>query len=591
MSSSKIAAQRAETHKPEKQDQAWYGVTVVAVFSFFLNLLVLVSPIYSMQVFDRVLPSRSVSTLVFLTLFTTLAILVLGALDALRNQAMNRIARWWDEYTRPKVLAASVTATVQGGRPVSHGLQDLQTVRGFIASSAPIPLFDAPWVPFFLIVLTLLNPWLGVLALVSGVLLFGLAVLNDILSKKSMAGVSDAQLHLNSAAARAIRNADTIQAMGMHRALTDRYLSYNRVIQDALQVSGDRGSIVGGIAKFIRIMAQTGVMGIGAWLVLKNELSSGGMIAASILLGRALAPVEQAIGAWRSLLSAREAHKRIKALVATASQEEDEAVNLRSTRGNVHVENLSYVPPNSTKPIIRGVNFAIEAGTTLTIVGPSAAGKSTMCRLLVGSLKPSAGHVRLDGADLYRWSRDDIGNHLGYLPQEVELFGGTVKENIARLGEVDEQAVTQAALLAGCHDMILRLPKGYETDVGDSGAYLSGGQRQRIGLARAIYRMPSLLVLDEPDSHLDDLGVHALVNAITELKRAGSTIIVVTHRQSLIRPTDKMLLLSAGKVELFGDTQEVRAELQRRLAALDQRREPHADPKVAAMTRGPSGPA
>ena len=410
---------------------------------------------------------------------------------------------------------------------------------------------------------------MGIIALVSAIVLFTLAVLGDIVSRRSMRGVSDAQVMLSSAAMRAIRNADTIQAMGMHSALNNRYLSYNTAIQKALLLSGDRGSIISGAAKFVRIAAQMGVMGLGAFLVLQNSLTSGGMIAASIILGRALAPVEQAIGAWRSLVAAREAYARLKVLIDLADEQE-EVIDLMAPAGVVSIENLTYLPANSMKPIIKNVSFNLEPGSAMAVIGPSAAGKSTLCKLLIGSIKPSAGNVRLDGADLYRWNRDDIGNHVGYLSQAVELFGGTAKENIARLGEVDDAAVTQAAVLAGCHEMILGLPEGYETDLGDAGAYLSGGQRQRIGLARAIYRAPRLIVLDEPDAHLDDVGVHALIQAIDVLRRHGSTVIVVTHRQPLIRPCNKMMVLSAGQLQMFGDTKDVAAELQRQMNAVQK---------------------
>lgn len=550
--------------KPKRHPQVWYGIVLIATLSVFLNLLILVSPIYSMQLFDRVLPSRSLNTLAFLTVFAVTAIIALGALDSLRMRALSRIAGWWDEVNRPKVLSASVEATLKTGNPVAHGLQDLQTVRQFVSSSAPVPLFDAPWVPFFVFVLFILHPYVGFIALFTAIVLFVLAVLNDIVARRSMQGVSEAQVLLNSAAMRAVRNADTIQAMGMHSALNKRYLTYNRAIQDALLLSGDRGSIISGMAKFFRIAAQMGVMGTGAYLVLFNQMSSGGMIAASIILGRALAPVEQAIGAWRSLIAAREAHDRLKALIALSDQKED-VIALMAPEGRVSVEGLTFYPPNSDKAIIKNVSFELAPGSAMAIIGPSAAGKSTLCRLLIGSMEPSAGNVRLDSADLYRWDRDDIGNHVGYLSQAVELFSGSAKENIARLGEIDDKAVIDAARLAGCHDMILGLPNGYETDLGDAGAYLSGGQRQRIGLARAIYRSPRLIVLDEPDAHLDDIGVHALIKAVSVLRRQGSTVIVVTHRQPLIRPCNKMMVISNGIMEMFGNTQEVAAELRRQI--------------------------
>lgn len=555
--------------KPKTTNDAWFGVAVVALLSIFLNLLILVSPVYTLQLFDRVLPSRSFTTLAYLTLFATTAIVALGALDALRSRALSRIASWWDEENRPKVLSASVLATLQSGNPVTYGMQDLQTVRQFVASSGPVPLFDAPWVPFFIFVLFILHPYLGVLALVSAIILFTLAVLNDIVARRSLQGVSDAQVLLNSAAMRAVRNADTIQAMGMHDALNNRYLSYNTAIQKALLVSGDRGSVISGTAKFVRISAQIGIMGIGAYLVLQNSLTAGGMIAGSIILGRALAPVEQAIGAWRSLIATREAHARLQSLINIADEQE-EVIDLMAPSGRISVENLSYVPANSLKAIIKGMSFELTPGSAMAIIGASAAGKSTLCKLLIGSLKPSAGNVRLDGADLYRWNRNDIGNHVGYLSQAVELFSGTAKENIARLGEVDDKAVTDAAVLAGCHEMILGLPKGYETDLGDAGAYLSGGQRQRIGLARAIYRSPRLIVLDEPDAHLDDIGVHSLIQAIAVLRKQGSTIIVVTHRQPLIRPCNKMMVLNSGRIELFGDTSDIAAQLNQRMKEAGQ---------------------
>jgi PrtD family type I secretion system ABC transporter len=549
--------------------EGWYGLALVVTFSFFLNILILASPIYSMQVFDRVLPSRSQYTLLFLSIFTVIAIVVLAALDILRAQALARIARWWAERTREPVLRASVLATLRGSSPAVHGLQDVGTVRGFIASSAPLPLFDAPWTPVFLAVLALLNPMIGLLAGGTALLLLALAVVNDVATRRAMNGVSEAQMQLANFAHVAIRHADTIQAMGMQGALGRRYGERNGLIQDANQRAADSSAILSGVSKFLRIGVQIAVMGLGAWLVLQNRLTAGGMIASSIILGRALAPVEQAIGAWRNLVAAMEAYRRTRQLLDLADAQED-VIALPSPAGHLGVEQLVYAAPNSDKPIVRGVSFAIEAGSALSVIGPSAAGKSTLCRLLAGSLRPSAGHVRLDRAELYRWDRADIGRHVGYLPQGVELFTGTVKENIARLGHIDDAAVVDAAVLAGCHEMILQLAQGYETNIGEAGTYLSGGQRQRLGLARALYGNPKLIVLDEPDAHLDDLGVHALVEAITKLRARRATVVVVTHRRELIRPTDYMLVLSAGKADLFGRTEEVVRELQRKRDEIDR---------------------
>ncbi len=546
--------------------QAIYGIAVVGFFSVFLNLLVLASPIFSMQLFDRVLPSRSLTTLAYFTLFTLFAIGAMSYLDSLRSRALARIARWYDESTREAVLAASIQETLRNGAPNGQGIADLQTLRTFISSSGPIPLFDAPWVPLYFSVLMILHPLIGLVSLCAGGALLLLALINDIVTRKAMRGVAEKQNRLSGAAALAIRHADTVQAMGMQQALQTSYLSENRDVQQALQKATERGAAISGFSKFVRVGVQSGIMALGAWLVIDNKLTSGGMIAASIIMGRALAPIEQAIGAWRNLFSAREAYARLLPLVTQARLEE-RTTSLPPPKGDLSVEGLTFVPPNMTKPVVHNVSFALDPGLAMSIIGPSGGGKSTLCRLLIGSLKPSAGHVRLDGADLYRWNRNEIGSHVGYLPQAVELFSGTVAQNIARLGEVDDQAVVRAADLAGCHDMILRLPKGYETSIGDAGAYLSGGQRQRIGLARAIYGDPRLIILDEPDSHLDDIGLGALIGAINDLKKKGSTVIIVTHRQALIRPTDRMLVLAAGKLELFGDTQQVRRELQLRLEA------------------------
>ena len=548
--------------------QVWLGIAVVGVLSFCVNILVLVSPIFSMQLFDRVMPSRSTSTLFFLTMFCSFAILILSVLESLRSKALSRIARWFDEAVRKDVFAASITSSVRSGSPVVYGMQDLQTLRNFIASSGPVPLFDAPWVPVFLIVLAVLHPWLGVLSVLTAAILVILALLNDKVTRAAMAGVSEQQMKLTASASLALRNADVIQSMGMHGALERRFLEQNTQIQNSLARAADRGASISAISKFVRIGVQIGIMALGAKLVLQNELTSGGMIAASIILGRALAPIEQAIGVWRSLIGARESYSRIRGLLNFVEQEGEDPMSLSAPKGHVSVDQLSFAAPTDpTKPVLKQLSFELKPGSGLAIIGPSASGKSTLCRLLAGTLKPGAGHVRLDGADLYRWNRGDIGKYVGYLPQSVELFAAPVKDNIARLGSGDPAAIERAAVLAGCDGMIRKLQNGYETNVGDAGVYLSGGQRQRIGLARAVYGMPKLIVLDEPDSNLDEVGIDALVKAILALRSQGTTIILVTHRPALIRSCDKTMVLHEGKIELFGDTKDVTeklAELQQK---------------------------
>lgn len=537
------------------------GVIVVAAFSFFINLLLFASPLFSLQVFDRVLTTRSSETLIFLAIIALTAIGVLALLDGLRSASLTRIARWLDEAVRARIFAASVRKTLEIGAPQATGFQDLQTLRTFIAGNQAIPLFDVPWVPMFIAVLFLIHPMIGVLAAVSAALLFGLSRLNEVIVARQLSGVSAAQMELNHTALLAVRHADTIQAMGMQRALTDRHLRQNERLQNRLGSAGDVWSIISASSKFIRIASQIGVMGLGAWLVIDGRMTSGGMIAGSILMGRALAPMEQAINSWRGFLAARDAYRRL-CLLIDPDADDGTLIALPAPDGDLSIEAMSYAPREAERPILEKIGLEIEAGTLVALIGPSGAGKTTLCRLVAGAIRPTSGHVRLDGQEIWRWDRDQIGLHVGYAAQSVELFSASVKENIARLGQSEDAAVVRAARLAGCDDMIRRLPESYETRIGDNGAYLSGGQRQRIGLARALYGDPGLIVLDEPDAHLDEVGVRTLAGALKELKSLGSTIIMVTHRPALTRIADKTAVIGAGRVKLFGPTREVLAELR-----------------------------
>lgn len=540
--------------------RGWYGFAIVGVFSFFINLLVLASPIYMMQVFDRVLLTRHVDTLIYLTIAAGLAVTVLGLLETLRSRILVRIGSWWDRANRRNVLFSSVDATLKSGEPVTFGFQDLHTVRTFIASPGIIPIFDSPWVPIFILVIAILHPYLGLLAFSAAAALFLLALANDLVMRRALGGISEQQVKLSGATQLAIRHADVIRAMGMFSALARSNRLKNDIILDAHQVAADRSAAVTGFSKFLRISVQIGILGLGAWLVIKGELTSGGMIAGSIILGRTLAPVEQAIGSWRGLIAARDAYRRLAALTARTASEVT-AMSLPAPAGHVSVEGLAYVPPGAAKPVLQGISFNLEPGTVLAVTGPSAAGKSTLCRLLVGSLIPSAGHVRLDGAEISQWDRDDIGRHLGYLPQTVDLLAGTVKENIARYGSVSDEAVFAAAKASGCHEMILQLPQGYETEIGDSGAYLSGGQCQRIGLARALFGAPRLVVLDEANANLDNQGEAALLDAIQQLKTQGAVVVLVTHKRSMLGPVDKIGVMQAGRLDRIGNRDRVLQEL------------------------------
>jgi PrtD family type I secretion system ABC transporter len=534
----------------------WVALSVVLAFSFFVNLLILTSPIYMMQVYDRVLISGRVETLLFLSLMAFVALAVLGVLDGVRGFLLVRLGRYLDGVLRDPVLVNSIAQSEGGRIGRRRPLDDLTTMRNYLGSPGILPFIDAPWVPFFVAIIFLLHPWLGVLAVGSALILIGVTLFNDHFSKTLLRKAAAQQAMASEFAAQAMQNSEVVQAMGMREAISRRYRRFVDEQGGASQEAGDVGSASQAASKTIRIAVQSAALGLGAYLVIKGELTSGGMIASSIILGRALAPVEQGIGSWKQFIAARDAYRSLKEFLGAIPADEDR-LSLPDLEGRVSVEDVSYKLPDGDKPILRKISFELEPGTALALVGPSASGKSTLCRLLVGAVAPSFGHIRIDGADVTALRPDDARRSIGYLPQTVELFAGTVKDNIARLGEVDDAAVVAAARMAGCHELILRLPNGYETEIGARGAFLSGGQRQRIGLARALFGNPRVLVLDEPNSNLDQEGEAALKDAIVAAKQAGVTIIVVNHRSTLLQPIDKLGVIRDGVLERFGDRDDV----------------------------------
>lgn len=552
-----------EAEQPTPLDHALHearrGLLVVAALSLFLNLLALASPLYMFQVFDRVLASGRVETLVALTAIAAFALLCLGALEVIRSRVLGRISTWLDRALARAVLNASVGETL-AGRPIGgQAMSDLAQLRGFINGQGIVPIFDAPWTPIFVAVIWLLHPWLGMLALLSAALLFALALANELLTRAPLAGASQAWLTAQRRYETALRNAEVVQAMGMLPALLARWQGDHERGLDGQAQASDRTGWIHGTSKFVRLFVQVAILGLGAYLVLQGDLTSGGMIASSIVLGRALAPVEQAIGAWKSFVAARAGHDRLRRLLQR-HPDEPAAIELPAPEGRISVDQLSFRAPDG-RPILRGVSFELAAGEVLAVVGPSASGKSTLCRLLTGVWPPDGGHVRLDGAEVHRWGRVDFGRHVGYLPQDVELFAGSVRDNIARMTDAPDDAVIAAAQLAGVHDMILHLAKGYATEVGPQGAILSGGQRQCIGLARAMFGTPRVVVLDEPSASLDQVGESAVLDAIGRLKARGSTVILVVHRPRLLTHVDKVLVLSEGAGVVFGPRDQVLARI------------------------------
>ena len=542
------------------------GLAVVAGLSLFLNLLVLVSPLYMFQVFDRVLTSSHVETLVALTVAAGFALLVFGLLETIRHQTLLRISTWFDRRLSEPVLAASLGEALLG-RPIgAQPLRDLAQLRAFISSESVLPILDAPWTVVFVAVIWLLHPWLGVLALFGAVLLFALALGNEMVMRAPLGVANEHWMAAQRRGETALRNAEVVHAMGMLPALLQRWHAENDRALDGHARAGDRGAVMVGAAKFLRLFIQVAILGLGAYLVVRGELTGGGMIAGSILLSRALAPVEQAIGAWKGLVAARASHQRLGALLSR-HRPGAPALRLPEPEGHVSVERLVFAPPGSARPILKQVTFELPAGEVLAVIGPSGSGKSTLCRMITGIFAPNSGHVRLDGAEVHSWERSDLGAHLGYLPQGVELFPGTVRDNIARMTDAPDEAVIEAARLAGCHELILRLPGGYGTDVGPHGAALSGGQRQWVGFARAVFGNPRLVVLDEPNASMDGAGEDALIEAIGRLKARGMTVVLVAHRPSLLVHVDKLLVMHDGAGVLFGARDEVLPRLMPRRPA------------------------
>lgn len=537
------------------------GYFAVVFFSFCINLLLLSVPLYMLQIYDRVLSSRSLDTLLFLSLITGLAILTLGCLEFIRGGLAIKLGAWLDrQLSVPALERALVLPLHSGMTPSAQSLRDVSSLRSFLSSNELFCFFDAPWTPVFLLFVFLLHPYLGYLALGGTLLLFALAVLNEWMTRPLLSHAGKAQMAGFHQAESAVRNADVLHALGMAGNLARRWERIQESVLDVTCRAGSRGTAFLAASKFLRQVLQISMLGVGAWLVIKGELTPGAMIAGSILMARALAPVEQAISSWKSAVSARSALQRLR-LHFDALPEAPASMALPPPEGELAVEGLSYFHPGKTEPVLKGLNFTVRAGEMLGIIGPSGSGKTTLGRLLLGNLTPRLGHVRLDGVDLAKWNREEVGPYCGYLPQDIELFVGTIRENIARMGEGGDAEVLEAARLAGCHDMVVRLPEGYETQVGDGGVGLSGGERQRIGLARALYGNPRLVVLDEPNSSLDAAGEAALLNALKQLKQKGVTVVLIGHRPNIVQFADKLLVLVNGQVQDFGPREAVLRKL------------------------------
>lgn len=524
----------------------------LGLFSGVINLLVLVPSLYMMQVYDRVLTSRNETTLLMLTLITLGLYMLSGLIEWVRGQVMIRMSAGLDQQLGERIFDAAFERSLRehSANP-AQVLSDLATLRQFITGQGLIAMLDAPWLPIFLVASFLFHPWFGAMTLVLAIILVCLAIWGELATRSSLAEANYMAVKSAKYVNSTLQNAEVIQAMGMLPALRGRWAFLQQGIITAQARASDRSARITSMTRFVRISGQSLSLGLGALLVIEGQISGGMMIAMSLLLGRALAPVEIAIGSWKGFGSARSAYQRLTSMLT-----EQPKVRLRmplpAPTGALRLEQLYVAPPGSQQPTVRNINLALEKGEVLAIIGPSASGKSTLARAIVGIWPAIGGSVRLDNAEISQWSHESLGPYLGYLPQDIELFDGTVAENIARFGELDSAKIIAAGRYAGIHEMILHFPKGYDTPLGPGGLGLSGGQKQRIGLARALYDQPPIIVLDEPNSNLDEAGEKALVNALRALKNAGSTVIMVTHRPSVLAVVDKIVLLKDGAQQLFG---------------------------------------
>lgn len=528
----------------------------VAIFSFVINALMLATPIYMIQVMDRVLRSGNVDTLLLLTLIASGALLVMCVLDTLRSAVAVRTASWLHEKLGPAYLEACCQAQIAGDAAGTERLRDLNFIRNFVSTQSMGALYDAPWVPIFVVFIWLLHPYLGMLALASALILLAISFFTEYITLEPNETAEHASIEIMRLGDATVRNAEAVAAMGMMPAMADRWRALNDKETSALHAASDLSGRLVTLSKFLRAFVQVAILGLGAWLVVENQITPGAMIAAAIMLGRALAPVEMAITMWSSFIAARFAYQRLNEHISTYPPER-QRTRLPTPDGHMLVRGVTFGVPDSVHPILSDVTFEITPGEVLAIVGPSGAGKSTLCRLLVGLNRPASGRILLDGSDLHHWDRKQLGRALGYLPQDVELFPGTVQDNIARMGPTSDDAVIAAAKLARVHDLVQRLPHGYETVVGFGGVRLSGGQRQRVGLARAVFGPTRLIVLDEPNANLDQVGEAALAEALRDLKARGVAVVVVGHRPSTLAQADKLLVLQNGRVAHFGNRDDV----------------------------------
>ena len=559
-----------------------------AFFSLFVNILMLVPAIYMLAIYDRVLMSGSESTLLMLSLITVFLFLVLGGLEWIRTRVLVATSARLDEQLSDRVFDAIFAQSLSSSGAVSTAqpLNDLVQIRQFLSGPGLLAFFDAPWIPIYIGLMFFFHLYFGVVAVVSMLILTGLTIWNDVATRKDLEEANRESIEATQFAHRNLRNAEVVEAMGMLPRLRGRWQTKQAKVLSLQSQASTKAGLINALSRTYRLTIQSLVLGLGAYLAIHKEITPGLVISGSILLGRALAPLDQMIAGWRGFLGAREAYRRLDTLLRTIPERESRMA-LPQLRGQIILEGLVIAVPGRTEPILNGVTMTIEPGTAVALIGPSAAGKSTLARAMLGLYPPARGRVCLDGADVHNWDRTQLGESIGYLPQDVELLDGTVAENIARFGSIDEQRVWEAAQWTGIHEMILGLPQAYNTPLVGGGVALSAGQQQRIGIARAIYGRPRVVVLDEPNANLDTAGDNALMAMIQQLQQDGCTVVVVTHRMNVLQVVDKIATVVAGKLVMYESRDKVLAAMAQSAQTSAQSRPPGPPPAGRVMQAVP----
>ena len=523
--------------------------------------------IYMLQVYDRVVATGNKSTLLMLTLIVVMLFITMAALEWVRSQILVKVSTRLEMLLNQRLFRIAFKESLYSGgqRATTQPLDDLTGLRQFLTGNGLFAFFDAPWMPVYLALLFLFHPWFGWYSIFTAILLCIVAAFTEKATTKIITEANNVAMVTRGALGRNLRNAEVIESMGMLGRIRQRWMVGAVKVLDLQATASSRAGLLSALSKVIRLSSQSLILGLGAYLVIEREISPGLMIAGSILMGRALAPIDLIIGTWKGFIGARGQYQRLNDILRKIP-EDNEHMLLPDPEGRIQLENAVVVPPGSKIPVLKGISLVIEKGDIVGVIGPSGAGKSTLARAGLGIWPTANGAIRLDGAEVFNWDREHLGNFIGYLPQDIELFEGSIGENIARFGDIDPEQVVAAAKMADVHELILRFPEGYDTVIGATGGNLSGGQRQRIGLARALYGNPVLVVLDEPNSNLDELGEAALEKALLELKQKQTTVLIVTHRNSVLSKVDKLLILNDGLLAVYGPRDQVVAHLQQQAA-------------------------